>query len=312
MKIQSFTLLACCVFACCERQNTGSSLDPREVASAPSKKKSPISTQNVEQKRLWPVEKDLETKAIALVLTRTQTDRVRDDALAELESLAPQLIEAGILAERLGAVPNEQLPVFRTHLFNALKSLAPQPGKNFDSKKYEATVRLTRELHTTELATLVFEHLKAVPPYIWPEASAPKAWASVELARNAARGTQGLIATTVVEYGDVQTMQSYRNELLSAPPELQRLMIWALGKSPELADFELLWTLRSQVSGNWSDTLQRALNAIPNSMERVARFPEGGQVNREGLDSSTLEATAAACRLRLKEAEIVVSLTAED
>jgi len=248
----------------------------------------------------------------ALVLTRTSSGLVTDDSLSKLIAQAPKMLELGVLIDVIAALPDEQLPAFKTHIIDSLKRLAPQRDQSLNPK-YEDTLRLAQRLHSSDVAALVFEHLQLAPTYEFPAAPLPNGWGGDAVGAHLTRGVQGLIASTVVESGDTRLMNSYRAELSTVSPKLQRVMIWAMGKSPDIADFELLWSMRSKINDpSVRDTLTRALNAIPVSMERVGRYPEGRQANRSEAARADLEQMATQCRQRLQQSNLVVALTMWD
>lgn len=107
-------------------------------------------------------------------------------------------------------------------------------------------------------------------------------------------------------------MQRYRSLLKAASPGLKRVMIWALGRSPDAEDFEILWQMRQQVTEPaMLDTIRRALNAMTVSMKRVAEYPDS-QTNRSHFTREQLEALAAKNKERLSGANLLVSLTLWD
>jgi hypothetical protein len=255
---------------------------------------------------------NVRASADALILDRAPSGLITEDSLRKLISISPQLLKTGILIDVVGSVPDEQIVSFKDVLLAAVKQLGPKAGEALNPK-YPDAVRLAKRLKTPELASIVFDHLKLLPSYRFPTQPLPSGWGDAELSEHSSRGVQGLVASTVVELSNEDIMQRYRSMLRSAPPNLQRVMIWALGRSPDPEDFELLWQMRKQIDDAAElDTLKRALNAIPVSMERVARYPEARQIDRTNLSKAALEALAAKCRQRLNNANMVVSLTIWD
>jgi hypothetical protein len=302
MKTSSITFLALGLLISCDRNHPSEPIaSSKPVTSAPN---SLIAA---------PISGDIRDEAIALTLLRTSSGHITHEALTKLKSMAPNLLEADLLIDVLNAVPLNQLPPFTDSVFESVRKLAPKVGQVFNPK-YEAAIRLAERLDPKVLAPIVFEHLAIAPPYEFPTFELPGGWGDASLAVHAFKGTQGMIATIVVQYGEDALIERYRNQLKTAPPQLQRVMVWALSRSPDLQDFELLWKTHSQTNNPaLADTAKRAMNFIPKRMESLANDdPDLREFSRRGMASNELKSKAKALRERLQAANLVVQLTVWD
>jgi hypothetical protein len=335
MKCLPFTLMLFGPLTSCDRQKTGHSTDGTELQQSSGGQHVARSAQNKdvtseskpadyaadERDRILQShyvqythqpDSALLAEAKGLTLKRDASGLITDEALSKLETIAPKLAQEGVLTDAIAAVPLEQLPRFKNLVFESLKMLAPQSGKAFNPK-YDKAIRLGEDLDPKKLAPLVFEHLAIAPPYEFPTFELPGGWGDASLAQHAFKGTQGVIATTVVRYGDEALMARYRDQLRTASPQLQRVMAWALSRSSDAQDFEILWKLHSQTNDPaMADTAKRAMNAMARSMEALANDTAAKQTNRSSLSPDELKASANTIRERLKGANLSVQLTVWD
>lgn len=259
-----------------------------------------------------PTPQNLRTEADALILSRTISGQLSTEALAKLQSMAPRLLEADMLIEVLAAVPLEQLPWFTDLVFESVGELGPKPGQAFNPK-YEGAILLAERLDPRRLAPLVFDHLTAVPPYEFPTFQLPGGWGDAALAQHASKGTQGVIAEIIVRYGDSELMARYRNQMKAASPQLQRVMAWALSRSLDPEDFELLWQLHSQAKDPaFADTVKRAMNVVPRTLRVAASGSDDHVVNRTGLSVDEMRSKAKSLQERLEGAMLSTPLTIWD
>lgn len=298
MKLYSLPLLGLCLLAACDRN------EPLHKGPAPTAK--PTTGLDLSGQGSTT----LQASAQGLVLDRT-SGKITDGSLQKLSLIGDDLLSAGLLVDIIGAVPDEQIHEFKGLLISALKRLAPKAGQPLNPQ-YAGVLRIARRLKAPDVSSIVLDHMMLLPPYHFPTEPLPGGWGSAELSEHSERGVQGLAASTVVEYGDAQAMQRYRSLLNAAYPELKRVMIWALGKSPDPEDFENLWLMRLQVKDTaMQDTIKRALNAMTVSMERVAKYPDS-QIRRSHLTSDQLQAFATKSKERLGSANLLVTLTPWD
>lgn len=256
----------------------------------------------------------MEKRLRELITVKTATGEWTEENLTEFLALVPQLQATGLFWDWVGVIRPSQLGRFREPILSSLRALTPTAGQPVDSG-FRNAYRIAGYLRDSEVAQIALEQLPLVPPYHFPKTPPPKDWpgGTAEGLERLFHGDQGIVASAVVEYGDEQTLTGYREMLKAAPPDLQRLLIWGLGRSSELADFDLLMSLRAKVTDPAeADTLIRALNRIPVSMETVAKYPEVTSAERRPEDSKALLQTAAQCKARLAAQNLVVPLTLYD
>lgn len=249
-----------------------------------------------------------------LISEMTPAGELKAENLAKLVELVPELKSHGLFWKWVGAVPPSQLERFRESILASLRELTPLPGQGF-GPKFRNAYRIAGYLCDSEVARIAFEQLPMASPYRFPKKVVLDGWEGGIPYDSEAHlhGDQGLLASTVTEFGDKSTLAAFRENLRQVPPETQRLMIWALGRSSELEDFDLLMSLRSKiVDPGASDTLVRALNRIPRSMERTATYPDTTSPERRPSDPAKMLQTAATCRQRLEELKLVIPLTMFD
>ncbi len=255
---------------------------------------------------------EVRAQANALILSKSASGQITDDALTKIELMVPKLFEQNLLLEVLRAVPLEQMPRFTNLVFDSVRQFAPKAGQTYDPK-YEDAVRLAERLEAKRLAPLVFDHLALAPPYEFPTFELPGGWGDATLGVHLWKGTQGLIAAIVVRYGDHALMSRYRSQLNVATPKLKRVMVWALSRSLDMQDFETLWQIRAQASDPvLADIAKRALNCMPRTMEVFADGNDNERTNRDQLSPSQLKQNADSCRARLRSANLSVRLTIWD
>ncbi len=301
MRTSSLTLFFLASLTACERDHASPPVTQSKPVAQQAKNEAPAS-----------LPQNIRGEIDALILSRTSSGQLSDDALAKLELLAPRLLELGALIDVLNAVPPEQLPRFTNLVFESVRRLGPKAGQTFNPK-YEDAIRLAERLDPKQLAPLVFEDLVTVPPYEFPTSALPEGWGDAELGVHAWKGVQGLIATIIVRYGDNELMERYRNQLKTASPQLQRVMAWGLSRSPDIQDFEILWKLHSQTNNPaLAETAKRAMNVIPQTMEALANGSDMRQVNRSRMPPDALRSKAKALRERLQLAKLDTQLTVWD
>ncbi len=234
------------------------------------------------------------------------------EALARLSALVPRLRASGRFWNVIGAVPPDQLSHFRDVIMSDLRGLGYQDG-SYVNPEFRNAYRVSRWLHDPEVASIAFEQLQKEKPFVYPQQSPVKDWPTAEHTEYLFRGNQGILATTVVELADEQTMQAYRKMLASASNDSQRVLIWALGRSHRLEDFELLIRLRDKIeSPEIAETLTRSLNRIPTSMEIVVKSPESTSVGNRPAHPESLLEIAKSCRKRLSNMNLTVEPSFED
>lgn len=295
MKVSTIALLGMGLMTSCDRENSIRVVDHHRqnaiTASMP-----------------WSIRGETD----ALISSRIASSQESTEALAKLRSMAPRILEEDVLIYFLEGVPVEELPRFTNLVFEAVKMLAPRIGQSFDSK-YESAIRLAERVDPRKLAPLVYEHLDAVPPYDFPTFELPGGWGDASLAQHACKGTQGVIATIVVQYGDSELMDRYRNQMKTASPQLQRVMAWALSRSLDPEDFELLWQLHARASDPaFADTVKRALSVVPRTLRSAANGNEVHFVNRTGMSVDEMRSRAESLRERLEGAMLSTPLTIWD
>jgi hypothetical protein len=236
-------------------------------------------------------------------------------SLEDLDSLAalvPRLRAAGMFWDAIGAVPAEQLPTFKKAILEELDNLEFQDG-SYEFAKLSNAYRVAGWLRAPEVAAIAFGQLQRQKPFVYPQESPVKGWPTARETEYLRRGNQGILAAKVVEYGDNQTMDDYRKMVVSSSNDSQRVLIWALGRSPRLEDFEFLIQLREKIhSPETTGTLIGALNRIPNSMEIVVKSPESTSLGNRPENPEVLLQTAEACRKRLSEMNLTVEPIAFD
>lgn len=256
----------------------------------------------------------LENQLRGLISERTATGELKEENLAKLVALVPELKSRGLFWKWVGAVPPSQLDRFREAIVSSLRELTLFAGRSF-GREIRNAYYVAGDLRDSEVARIAFEQLPMAPAYSFPLKTMPPGWpgGNPDDLEHLLHGDQGLLASTVTEFGDKSTLAAFRENLKQAPPERQRLMIWALGRSSELEDFDLLMSLRSKIVDPGAfDTLVRALNRIPQSMERTATYSDTTSPERRPSDPAKMLQTAAACRQRLAELKLVIPLTMFD
>jgi hypothetical protein len=255
---------------------------------------------------------ELLKEAGALILTKNGGGKMDKDALARLKAMIPRLRESGALWTVIEMIPTEQRSEFRDTIYESLRSLAPKPGQAIDPE-YKSAFETAEFRKDPEVARIALEQLPLVPPYQFPETPLPADWPNARNLVHFTHGYQGMLASMVVLYGDEATMDAYRKALLSAPPGLQRVMVWALGRSAEQPDFDLLMTVQKDaIDAGMRDTATRALNRMISSMRSVAASPEIVSEVRRPSDPPALLKTAAQDEVLLKAKNLTVQLTVYD
>jgi hypothetical protein len=244
--------------------------------------------------------------------SRPAGELLSQQQLDRLTELIPDLRASEKFWDAIGAVPLEQLPQFREEILGELKSLEFKDGSFMYSKLANAYLTSCR-LRDSQVAVIAFDQLQRQKPFVYPPEYAINGWPAASDTEYLLKGNQGILAVTVVELGDSQTMEAYRKMLVSASSDSQRVLIWALGRSPRVEDFELLIRLREKIEApEIADTLIRSLNRIPISMEIVAKSPVSTSVEHRPAKPEGLLQIADSCRNRLAEMSLAVELTLGD
>ena len=279
----------------------------KEDASAPSSAP-PIASNNHIGKE------QVEARARELIARDPATGELSKERIAALIELVPKLQAHAVFWKWVGVVPPSQLGLFRDAILSSLKALNPTRGQPVDSQ-FQNAYNTAKSLRDPEVANIALAQLPLVETYRFPETPPPNGWpeGTPENLKRLYHGDQGVLASIVVELSDRQTLSSYRDILKTADPLSQRTLIWALGRSPELEDFDLLMSLRAKVvDPGTRETLVRALNRIPRSMESAAKYPETVPTERRPRDVERLLQTASQCKARLVEHSLVVEPTMYD
>lgn len=256
-------------------------------------------------------DEQIEAYARTLIVRQPGTDELSDDQIVALLTLAPELQARDLFWKWVGAVPAAQVSAFRPAILSSLKALAPKPNRGTDPE-FRTGYRIASQLRDPEVAQIALEQLPLVTPYHFPDTPPPPGWmvGNAENVERLAHGDQGVVASTIVKLADRQTLGKYREMLQTAEPLTQRTMIWALGNSIELKDFELLMTMRPRISDPGTlDTLTRALNRIAQSMESASKFTELIPRDRDDLNPEILAQNAASCKAQLAQRDLVVATT---
>ena len=252
---------------------------------------------------------ELQALAQVLAISKTDTDEIKQRKIDKVITLLPQLKKAGLFWTKAGAIPASHQDLFRNEILTELRKLKPTPGTPLDPWFREAHLVANR-LRESEVARIALEHLPLVPVYRFPAAPPREGWPDDP--ERLAHGDQGIVAATVVDLGDSQTLAQFREMVRTAEPDAQRTLIWALGRSTALEDFEFLMGLRGTLAKQEAeDTLVRALNRIPQEMQSAGKNPESIPGHRS-KDTETLLKNAAACKARLEAAGLVVELSFYD
>jgi len=256
----------------------------------------------------------LKTEALALVSDKTKEGELTKEALSHLLPMTPKLQAYGLFWQVAAFIPDRQLVSFRKAIYESLRALVPKPGQPIDPE-YKRAFQKAGYLRDPEVASIAFDQLPLVPSYHFPDKPIPTGWPSItpENTEHITHGLQGVLASTTVLYGDEVTVTKYRKLMLSAPPGLQRLMIWGLGRSPDPSDFDFLMALQKRITDpGIEDTLVRALNRMIVSMRSVAKYPELVSAPRRPKDPANLLAIAEECQVRLKTQNLTLELTPYD
>ena len=250
-----------------------------------------------------------------LFIARGAKSEFDEDALAEIRAMVPRLQAAGMFWDTISALSTLQKGKFRNDILSALRALEPPDTGQKVNREFNDAYRTVEWIQDPEIARIALEKLPKAVPYIFPNTPPPPPWSesTPEGLERLPHGAQGLLATTVVKLGDEATLAKFREQLKEAPPTTQRVMIWALGNSPELADFNLLMALREKITDpGTADTLIRALNKITQSMHTLAESPESFPAERRPKDPKKLLKVAEQCKAHLVELKLIVNLTLYD
>ena len=139
------------------------------------------------------------------------------DALEQLLALVPQLKRGGkFFWDIMGAVPIRQRGAFREPVLSALRELPLGAARSSVAEVTRAYL-VASYLRDPEVARVALSQIDAVPPYVFPPKD-PAAWGirldEADLAIT--RGAQGMLAQTIVTYGDAATVRAFRQRVLIA------------------------------------------------------------------------------------------------
>lgn len=237
-----------------------------------------------------------------------------EQGLERIEALIPRLKAAGMLWSELGVVMPHQIGRFRDVILSSLHHLSYDDGSFYLNSDIKDAYSVAEKLEDPEVAKIALEQLALVKPYQYPKAILPtRSPNSLEAGEHLFRGHQGILAANVVKWGDEATINEFRKILCAASPDSQRVLIWAMGRSPRLEDFEFLIELRKKTdSPEILDTLVRALNRIPREMDTLARYPTSISLKYRPKDPQMLLEVSEACRKRLAEKNLTIELSIYD
>jgi hypothetical protein len=267
----------------------------------------------VERDHLGAPIPEVELRARKLIVREPGTLEMSQANLDALVTLMPEIKALGRFWKWVAAVPPSQRIAFRNEILAELRALKPSPGPDVASV-YRDAFTTAKGMRDPEVAQIALEQLPLVRVYRFPSEPPPEGWpiATPETIERLAHGDQGVLAEIVVEIGDQQALAKLREMVMTAGPETQRTLIWALGRSREIADFELLMALREKVAKTPAEyTLVRSLNRIPMMMEADVKNPETFPEARV-RDIEQLRKNAAECKARLMAMGLVVELSFYD
>jgi hypothetical protein len=256
---------------------------------------------------------DVETRMKELFKLKQTRGELSQDELIELRAMLPKLQTAGIFWNTMSGIGWPQVREFKDPMLDALSKMEP-PKLGQEVEREFRAYNAANSLRIPEVSRIALEKLPKATVFRFPKTTPPP-WSEstkegLELIQH---GAQGILASTVVRWGDEATIASFRELVKSAKPDSQRVYIWALGQSPKFEDFELLMSLRSKVSDpDTTDTLVRALNRSVSQMFLLAKYPELFPKYQNSSTSSSQLISAEKCLARLKELNIIVPLTIFD
>lgn len=312
------TIIACSFFIGCDRSphrkpmseppasppshTSETRTDPKVAESSDSH----ISTTGVASQQTAP-SRTIQERYASLATRQTDNGLIEENALQELVKMLPALLESGYFNDMLRLVPVSQRAPFRGATLAYLKNLTPAADGPL-AEHYREVLHTASWNQDPEIARFLLDRLDQVSAYAIPPK--PKDFDERKVDRETSdyveRGTQGRMARTIVELGDEATLARYREKLLAAPPNARRAMIYALGESHDLVDFNLLTALLpKEANAEIHDELVEALNAISISMWRVSRYPQSVPDDRRPKDPEKLRQTAQQCRDRLQAMGLV-------
>ncbi|GAA5120439.1 hypothetical protein GCM10023212_14070 [Luteolibacter yonseiensis] len=306
--------------ACDGSRKEGNNVAGRDPGNNPSGQignaageKDPTPSQSSKDSQVTGTEKDELSDELRRIFPPSQPgSELSPENLARLGELVPRLRAEKRFWDVIGAVSPGQLPHFRDAILADLRNLDYQNG-SYVNPDLRNAYRVANWLRDKEVASTAFAQLEKEKPFIFPKESPLKDWPTAEHAEYLLRGNQGILAAAVVGLGDEKTMEDYRRMLESASDDSQRVLIWALGGSHRLEDFDLLMRLREKIqSREVADTLIQSLNRIPESMERVARSPETTSPENRPSHPESLLAVAESCRKRLADLNLTLEPTFGD
>ncbi len=237
-----------------------------------------------------------------------------EGGLEQLEALIPRLKSAGMLWYALRILMPHQIERFRDIILSSLHDLSYDDSGFYSNSGIQDAYLVAEKLEDPEVAKIALEQLALVKPYQYPKGILPtRSPNSLEAGEHLFRGQQGILAANIVKWGDESTMNEFRKILSAAPPESQRVLIWAMGRSPRLEDFEFLIELRKRTnSPEILDTLVRAINRIPREMNALAKYPTSVSVRYRPKDPQMLLEISENCRNRLVEKNLTIELSIYD
>lgn len=216
------------------------------------------------------VEHQADSKALKLIGDKLENGELSDQSLKQLIELIPKLKSDVFFAIVANIHPRQAQP-FVERIVNELKALSPIASKNENSELRRAYHAIA-SICDSEVGKVALAQFYVAPPYVFPKDRDfnPFGWPSLPDTEHMEHGLQCMLAKAVVENADEQTIANYREALKSAKTDMQRVMIWALGSSERIEDFDLLMSLRPKIKDEDTlDTLTRSLNKILESRNAV-------------------------------------------
>lgn len=185
-----------------------------------------------------------------------------DDAIRRFRALAPSLAHSNKLAASLYKIPEKE----RAKLLDLIVPVYEDKSHRGDfDNEYLTAVFLLRGSTLQPDTMALLEDIKRVPPYVFPDED-PSPWDSAN-AVHLYKGFPGQIALSIISLKTPEAKQQYSAALEGAKGDLRRTMIWALGHSTQIENFDYLMSLYEKSQGEERLWLAKSLNRIPFSIE---------------------------------------------
>lgn len=204
------------------------------------------------------------SQALKLAMAKQENGEISDESLQQLIRMAPLLKIDSEFWEVIRYIPKIQIGPFREQILSSLRALTDevnQPHYRALRNAHNSLVHLS----DPEIAKIAWAQFQLAPEYHFPNDPAPKGWPVMDhqTVEHMEHGVQGVLARATLRNADEQVIRSYRLQLKSANPSSQRVLIWALGQYGKIEDFDLLMSLKDEISEKGTkDTLVRALNRM--------------------------------------------------